>query len=151
MEKFLYKIKKCEVGFTLIEQLISLTVLTVIIMLIVPITFHRMNDISEQQFLNVLSNDILYTQNMAFSYPEIYIRLRFYQDHYELIVGHFGNIPIRRSIPENWKISSSSLSEIIFSKNGTIRQGGTLTIVTPANTYDVVFPLGKGREYIVKR
>lgn len=151
MEKFLYNPKKCEVGFTLIEQLISLMVLTIIIMLVVPIAFNRMNDINEQQFLKVLSNDILYIQNMAINYPETYTRIWFRENDYVIVGGYLGNVLTRRTIPDNWKITRHSLGEISFNKAGTIRQPGSLRIETPTNTYKVVFPLGKGREYIVKK
>lgn len=150
MEKFPHN-KTCEVGFTLIEQLMSLTILTILILMILPMTFTRMDDVEEQQFFKILSNDILYVQNMAINHPSLRTRLRFHQTHYEVLTGYIVEKSFRRPIPDGWKISSNYLSEIAFSKTGTIRQAGTITITTSNNKYDLIFPLGKGREYIVKK
>src|SRR5699024_2676084 len=130
---------------------ISLALLTTLMALIVPISFNRMNDLTEQQFLKIFSNDILYTQNLAMNYPEKNVRLRFRENHYEIVIDHSGKIEIKREIPPNWEIYSYTIDEISFNKVGTIRYAGTINIITPSATYEIVFPLGKGREYIVKK
>lgn len=143
--------KHQEVGFTLIEQLISLMIFMILILMITPFAFNRLSMIEEKQFLNVISHDILYAQNMAIQYPSHYTRLHLYPTHYEILTGHKVEHTVKRSIPKGWSISNNSFSEISFSKTGTIRQAGTITIKTSKNVYDLVLPLGKGREYIVKR
>src|SRR5690625_1233153 len=120
MEKFLPP-RTDQVGFTLIEQLISLTIFIILTLLLVPMTFNRMHDIEEQQFFEVLSNDILYVQNLALKYPDTYSRLRIFDAHYEILSGHNLKDSIKRPLPKQWKVSSRNLKEISFSKNGTIR------------------------------
>lgn len=150
MEKFRYKFKN-EFGFTLIEQIISLAILAILLALMTPIAFKRMDDLTEHQFINRLSNDILYTQNMALTYPEEYPRLRFHKDSYVIRVGVMDNFRVKREIPSHWRIQTGSLEEISFTKAGTIRWAGTIKIITPSAAHELVFALGKGREYIVNK
>jgi|SRR5690625_2012036 len=148
MEKYRYNLNN-EVGFTLIEQIISLAVLAILISLITPMAFKRIDDMTEQQFIKRLSNDILYTQNMALTYPEEYPRLRFHEDSYVIRVGIMDNFRVKREIPSHWKIQTGSLEEISFTKAGTIRWSGAIKIITPSTSHELIFALGKGREYIV--
>lgn len=152
MVKFthLNKIVK-QAGFTLLELLIVLSIWSMLLLLAVPITFNTLNHMKEQQFLNTFKHDVLYTQSLALINYNDLVRLRIREDHYEIISGNVNTLNKVRPIPDNWHFYKNSMNDISFTKNGTIRDAGQLTLTTPLSTYQIVFPPGKGRCYIVKQ
>lgn len=152
MEKFLNRINmKSQVGFTLLELLLVLSIWSLLLLLAIPLTFQKLQDIQEQQFLTTFEHDILYVQNLSLTSFTDHARLRLRDDSYEILSGYHQEVKMKRSIPPNWHINMREINDISFNKNGTIRKAGTITITTPSSTYDIVFPPGKGRCYIVKQ
>lgn len=138
-------------GFTLLELLIVLGITSILLLLAVPITFNKLNEMEEKQFLNMFKHDVLYTQSLALSSFDDQVRLRIQDDYYEILSGNVNEVKTIRKIPSGWHFNTRTINDIAFKNSGTIRKAGTITVTTPHSTYDIVFPPGKGRCYIVKK
>ncbi|SFA71205.1 competence protein ComGD [Lentibacillus halodurans] len=136
-------------GFTLIEVLFVLSVLSLLILISAPIHFSVLDKKTEESFLYTLEMDLLYMQTMSYNSRTNY-RMTFPdQKHYVIKKNH--SIIQEREVPEGWEIDPRILPTISFNKDGTIREPGTFAIQTSANKYSVVCPLGKGRCYFAKQ
>lgn len=151
MEKYYNLLEQNETGFTLIEHIIALSILTIIISLIVPVSFQRLDQMNDRQFLQLFSNDLLYTQNLAFHYPLDDVRLKLNKNNYAILIGFQNRVIVQRQLPKGWEINNDEIKQISFNKLGTVLKPGTVTIRTENNHYDIILPFGKGRERIVKR
>lgn len=138
-------------GFTLVELLFVLGILTVLLLLAVPISTSSLEKQQEKQFLETFESDVLYIQAMASSTPNSYYKIKFYENEYELISGSgFTSSTIARQYPPGWKFFIRPFREISFKPNGSIRRAGTIDIRSEKAVYKAVFQPGKGRFYIAR-
>lgn len=138
-------------GFTLVELLINLSILSVLLLLATPLAIQEINNMKDRQFLNQFSHDIIYVQSIAINGPDYNPRLRIKQDEYSIHLDLLKPSVTQRKIPNGGHMHSDRLTSISFTKNGTIRKSGTITITLSSGTYLMVIPPGKGREHIVKQ
>ena len=139
-------------GFTLIEVIFVLGVLSILLLLSAPLKVSILDNQKEEQFLTTFQNDLLYMQSISYLSKE-YIGMEIKADHYTIITdGHENNIAVRRSIPADWDFDLRTFKTglISFNRNGTIRTPGNIHLTTNNASYKIVFPLGKGRCYIEK-
>jgi competence protein ComGD len=137
-----------QVGFSLLEVMITLSVIAVLISLSVPAMHSLLAKKKEERILERMEYDILYVQNQAIgAYKNSRIILQ--EDKY--VITGSNTETIVRELPQNWEIDRRKLDTISFNENGTIRKAGTISIKTPKNSYRYVFPLGKGRGYLDKQ
>lgn len=134
-------------GFTLIELLMALSIVSVMLLLVVPISLSLLERQQEQQFFQTLEFDILYVQSMA--HYETMTTLVFAEDHYRITGGNQGGT-IRRSYPKGVTIDYRTDRDITFEYHGSIRNPRTILIHTNNESYRMIFPFGKGRYYIEK-
>lgn len=139
-----------EKGFTLLEVLIVLSIWSIIILLATPIIFGRIDEKQDEVFFEVLEFDLLYMQRVA-SMTKEYVRFRMRGNQYVILKGREETVLLRRDLPPGVIIDMKSLSAISFDQNGRIRQPFTVMIKTDQSNYSLVFPLGKGRSYVVKQ
>lgn len=139
-----------EKGFTLLEVLIVLSIWSIIILLATPIIFGRIDEKQDEVFFEVLEFDLLYMQRVA-SMTKEYVRFRMRGNQYVILKGREETVLLRRDLPPGVIIDMKSLSAISFDQNGRIRQPFTVMIKTDQSNYSLVFPLGKGRSYVVKK
>lgn len=137
-----------EVGFSLLEVLVTLSVLAILLSLSVPTMHSLLAKKNEEKILERMENDILYIQNQAIGSTKNF-RIILQENKY-IIVGP-DQQSIIRDLPSNWTLDRRKLDSISFNENGTIRKAGTISLKTPNNTYRYVFPLGKGRGYLEKQ
>ncbi|WP_010530980.1 competence type IV pilus minor pilin ComGD [Lentibacillus jeotgali] len=138
-------------GFTLIEVLFVLAVLSILILIAVPIQVSVLDKKTEESFLETLEMDLLYTQSLSYNSRTDY-RLAFFPDQDRYIIKSTENRDIlERKIPEGWTINKRIMPTISFNKNGTILEPGTMAIQTPTTHYNLICPLGKGRCYFDKQ
>lgn len=136
-------------GFTLIEVLFVLAILSVLILISTPLQFSALDHKTEESFLETLEMDLLYMQTLSYNSRSRY-RLTFPdQEHYT--VSSNQSIILERTVPEGWEVDTRTLKTISFNDNGTIRDSGTFAIQTLTDRYNVVCPLGKGRCYFEKQ
>ncbi|HEY4602631.1 MAG TPA: competence type IV pilus minor pilin ComGD [Cerasibacillus sp.] len=136
-------------GFTLIEMLITLSILSVLLVLTIPITHSLIKNQEETQFLETLQSDLLYVQNLSLGIREHRTKLVFHKTYYS-VHKSLTESPITRELPDGWEVERSMYHTIYF-LNGTIGSAGTIRI-NKANgkVIRLIFPLGKGRGYFVQ-
>lgn len=137
-------------GFTLLEMLIVLSIWSVIILLVVPISDPHIAIQREKRFLETFEHDVLFIQRLSTITLEEEVRIEFSDNKYSILRGNKDEIIAERNIPSNWELQLRLLKNISFDHYGRVRYPRTITITTPLSEYDIIFPLGKGRCYIVK-
>ena len=135
-------------GFTLLEVLFTLGVLSILLFISVPISFSTLEKQQIQQFFNTFEFDVLYIQHLSTTSDE-FIKIRFYEDHYKVYKGSKEKLAIR-NYPDGLQVDRRVNPEISFYVSGIVEKPGTIKVTTNDGTYHIVFPLGKGRCYIVK-
>jgi len=134
-------------GFTFLELLFVLSIISLFILIAHPFHFSILEKHQEKQFLDAFESDILYIQNRALRTNER-AEIVFGTDHYKVQVGKI--ILEEREFPESLEMESRNLLAISFNESGTIRKAGTILFRSNQATYRIVFPLGKGRSYVVE-
>lgn len=134
-------------GFTLIEMLFILAILSILILLFIPAFNHSIQNHQVNQFLYVLHSDVLFMQNLSTG-NKTDIRMIFKDNHY--IVSNYltNDIYLERKYPNELTIETRTLNYVSFNDKGSIRYPGTIQIKSAHKNYRLVFPLGKGRFYI---
>lgn len=141
---------KTKNGFTLIEVLFVLAILSILLLLSAPIHVLTLEKQVEEQFFKTLEMDILYLQNISYGSREGY-KLMFRNDTSYAITNVPGTrVIMTREIPEGWRFDDDTLPYISFNQEGLINKPGTIRIHTPRNTYKLICPFGKGRCYFAE-
>ncbi|WP_077326957.1 competence type IV pilus minor pilin ComGD [Virgibacillus siamensis] len=136
-------------GFTLLEVLFVLAILSVLLLLSGPIHVSTLEKQAEKQFLNTLEMDIFYLQNLSYGSRGAY-RIEF-ADSKGYTIKDVKNVIVRREVPEGWQIDHTTFPIISFNHDGLINQPGSLFIHAKRNTYKLICPFGKGRCYVAKQ
>lgn len=131
-------------GFTLVEMLFVLFVISIFTILFIPNFVKTIEKQQTAQFFDLFSSDIFYIQNQTLNTNESY-RIWLRDDHY-LIISN--DTMKRRNYPKHLEFTSYSNTRISFSKAGTVINPTTLRFKDRYHSYCVVFPFGKGRHYI---
>jgi len=140
-------------GFTLLEVLIVLGIISFIILLSIPISFKIIETHQEKNFIEMFEFDLLYIQSLAITTTKENVRIVIDKDQYKIVKGERDSLISIRTIPENIHINTRLRPIISFDENGRIRDPnkGRIEIETKQSKYIVIFPLGKGRCSIVKQ
>jgi competence protein ComGD len=139
---------KKEKGFTLLELLITLSILMIMLLLVAPISLSTLDAAEEERFFQTLEFDVLYIQSMA--HERLSTTISFADDHYKIIRRAQEGGTIRRYYPKGITINSRISNEITFDYRGSVRNPRTIEVHTKNETYRMIFPFGKGRYYIEK-
>lgn len=140
-------------GFTLMEILFVLGIFSFFLFVTVPIQFSNLEEQEIKQFLKTFQSDVMLVQNLSYASTDR-INMTFDQTNHSYMAqtGGKDDLLFERSYPPEWQISSNFPHEgITFRNNGTIEQGGTVTVRTSSDTYKIIFPFGKGRCYVEKQ
>lgn len=135
-------------GFTFIEMLFVLGIISFLFVLSTPIVFNVLDQQQEKQFLNTFEFDVLYAQRLAMQSKSI-VRINFSRQQYTILSDE--KVVTRRRIPNDWDINLRTMNQLSFDDQGRIREPGTMSIKTPRAEYHVIFPFGKGRGYVVEQ
>ncbi|MFD1850617.1 competence type IV pilus minor pilin ComGD [Oceanobacillus bengalensis] len=132
-------------GFTLVEVLFVLTILSILLLFTPKPNLTSLNNIHVQQFFKVLQSDVLYAQTLTPT-SKYNIRIRFYADKY---VVYDDNIILEtRNYPKGLSVDTRTNDTFEFSNAGTIKNPRAIIFATKDVEYRIVFPFGKGRFYI---
>ncbi|WP_449355721.1 competence type IV pilus minor pilin ComGD [Virgibacillus natechei] len=140
---------KKQSGFTLVELLLVLSILSILLLLSVPLNISGLQKHQDNQFLETFQYDVLYIQHLATTTTDdkrAYIK--FNNANYEIVENR--KTLETRYYPDGWEVDPWAKKELSFKSTGTIRQPGKIKMTSKNNTYFVVFPLGKGRGYVVE-
>nr|WP_275580684.1 competence type IV pilus minor pilin ComGD [Aquibacillus albus] len=140
-------------GFTLIEVIIVLSMISFIISIGGAFQYHVIDQYKTRHFIQIFQDDILYMQKRTtVTRDNIYMVIEPEKNLYVIKQGPVGKSIVTREIPKTWDINLRTLTmPISFTTNGTIKNPGTFTIDTTYSSYDVSFPFGKGRCYIIEK
>lgn len=137
-------------GFTLLEVIFVLAILSILISLSAPIIFTTLEDQNEKQFFETLNSDLLLIQTASHGTTATDASIVFNDQSYTVRVLGKEEKVMNRTYPTGWKSDGRAFKRISF-KNGTIRQAGTILLQSAESDYRIIFPLGKGRGYIEKQ
>ncbi|WP_117169233.1 competence type IV pilus minor pilin ComGD [Paraliobacillus sediminis] len=142
-----------ESGFTIVELLIVLSILSVLLIIGTNLHIKSYQNYQFNQWHQIFESDILFMQKLSItSMGNVYMLIKPSSHNYEIRSGGLGEIIIKRPIPEEWEIKLHTLSmPLTFSPNGTIQQPGRFQIITPTTRYDITFSFGKGRSYLIEK
>lgn len=136
-------------GFTLVEMLFVLSLISIMLIFLPPFHQHILKREKEDQFLDILQYDVLYTQSLTTTTNQR-IKIIFRKNHYTILEG-IDNVLYKRDMPKGWSTDEYNMQEISFATGkGTIRKSGTVVFNTPNGKYKFTCPLGKGRCYFAK-
>lgn len=139
-------------GFTLIEVLLVMSMVSILTLITIPISLQTIEKQEEKQFLELFEYDLLYAQSLATTTTER-VRIIFHQDSYQVVKGEANSEVALRTIPDHVNVHTRLRHIIAFDRNGRIRnlQHGRMEIKSKYASYYVIFPLGKGRASIVQQ
>ncbi|WP_249871107.1 competence type IV pilus minor pilin ComGD [Oceanobacillus saliphilus] len=137
-------------GFTLIEMLFVVSLLSIILLLFPSLNMESVEKQQEKQFLETLKFDVLYIQNLSNLATDEKLYIRLYEDNYKIIKGVTKPIA-ERPYPDGMVIDYRGNPDLYFNENGTFLYPRTIRITTKYSVYDMIFQLGKGRFYIAQR
>lgn len=137
-----------EDGFTLIEMLMVLGIISTLVLLAFPLQFNVLKEQEEKQFLKTLASDVLYIQQRS-TLTSGMNRITFNENSYRITVD--GGPSMNRAYPKGLTIDTRTDRNITFNYNGNIKNPRTLYLVSSLNSYRMVFPFGKGRFYLERQ
>lgn len=137
-------------GFTFIELLISLSIISVISLLAVPHVTNMVYEQKMKRFFDVFAADVLFVQNQNMISGNSY-RLLLTKDDYFIFNNKDGQTMVRRDYPNNLTLQYKSNFVVSFYLNGTVESVDTIYLSNEKSRYKIVFPLGKGRHYVEKQ
>lgn len=131
-------------GFTLIETLLTLTIVSILLAIVIPISSTQIDNIKEKIFFSTLNQDLLLVQNEAitkFHPNSLSIRETTY---------NIGNLQddhaFERVLPDSYKfIGFQQRREITFNNKGSLSAAGSFSIKAKNKNYWFILPPGKGR------
>lgn len=132
-------------GFTLIEMLFSLTMISILLLLVVPSLVSLLKQQETNEFFKLLDADVFYIQNETFA-TNHNIRILFEGDRY-VIRNSQTKEEVVRDFPSHLQFDLVH-NRIMFNNNGTILNPTRYRFYDEDTMYEIVFPLGKGRHYI---
>ncbi|MBB5325223.1 competence protein ComGD [Anoxybacillus tepidamans] len=140
-------------GFTLIEMLIVLMIVSTLTILVIP-RIDQLEKVKEETYMiEQLTDDLLYAQQYAMTHKTAVVVV-FYnaQGRYRMTESYtLGRTLIDRTLPSQWLFELATLQNpLTFLANGNVNKSGTILIKNGKTTYKVVFLLGKGRFYVQK-
>ncbi|RLL48087.1 prepilin-type N-terminal cleavage/methylation domain-containing protein [Oceanobacillus piezotolerans] len=135
-------------GFTLLELLLALSILSVFVLITPIIKSTTLEKIRGQQFLELFQSDVMYLQTITATSNE-HLRIQFFQDKYILYRGT--KAYISRDYPPQWSIDTRGEDKLSFNKSGTVLKPRTIVFSNKEDNYHAIFPFGKGRFYILQR
>lgn len=140
-----------EKGFTFLELLLVLSVVSILTGLVIPIGNKWVQKTSEKEAIQLLVSTIHSMQSYAMAH-EITTIVEFVKDgdrtKYKALTS--GNLLVSETyLPEGMRISRSSyLDKVEFHPNGDIINFGKLTLITTSGIVEIKFQFQRGRVII---
>lgn len=138
---------RSECGFTLVEALISLIIVSILSLVSYPFIVNLYDYICLNQAIITFQSDLHYVRDfnmmpLAGDQP-MTLQIHHHEDRYVILIGN--GILLERDLPNRVTMPHvDSISEISFNRQGNLGQGRTLQVVSQTNQRDVVFSVGVG-------
>ena len=138
-------------GYTMLEMMIVLSVLSILLCLIFLHISPTQNASSTRHFLDDIQSDLRYTQELAYVNKSSYrFSISPSKGSYN-IQGTASTVVKSNEIPEHITIDEGTMGyQIVFGGTGNVQKAGTLYIKAGKEEYKLVVQVGAGRFYIKK-
>lgn len=146
MAKYFHRLNE-EAGFTLVELLLVLAIISVILLIAVPPALSAYETKQKELFFDLLEADLLNSQSYSMQQGNI-LHLIFREDHYFLYNPQEESERIIRYYPNDLRANNFVNTRISFNQKGSVIPVTTLILSSDVARVKLVFPLGKGRFYV---
>ncbi|MFD2209165.1 competence type IV pilus minor pilin ComGD [Virgibacillus halophilus] len=147
-EKFQLRQNNISNGFTLLETIFVLGILSLFLVLAIPLSWTFLQKQQEKQFIDTLQSDLLLIQSLS-AQEDDQIKIIFHETDYTVQTSR-AKKETQRAYPPGWMHPPRLYTTISFS-DGQVREPGTIKFkINDAKELKFVFPLGKGRGYFAE-
>lgn len=137
-----------EKGFTLVEVLVALGIISIILLIVSKNVFSLSEAMLTKRFIEQLKTDLSYAQARSLSSNEIvWVTFDVREDAYYI---HSPTLNLERKLPTYAILTFSNFSNLRFNQFGNTSQSGTIHFQLFQNNYKLVILLGMGRFYVEK-
>ncbi|PYZ94322.1 hypothetical protein CR194_01970 [Salipaludibacillus keqinensis] len=138
-------------GFSLIELVIVLFLISIILLIAIPSVNHQMTKMETAYFLKELEHDLYYYQMYAMSNGRS-VRFVFSATSPRYTVVEGVRTIHHKEGPDGIRFSRSTLSlnELRFLGTGGVQKAGKIEIYTKDENYQLIFHLVRGRFYFAE-
>lgn len=134
-----------EEGFTLVEMLLVIFILSIMLSAIPPLFHSVQTSINRMNFLHQFQADLYFAQSYAISHRrQVSFNYDFTDKIYTLTVP-FNKRILERKLPEDVTIERDSLSEFHFKGDGNVNRFGYIYINIGEKQYSLFISIGRGR------
>lgn len=135
-----------EAGFTLLETIMSLTIISILFTISMPLMMKQLKAYETKQFITVLESDILYAQNNALGKSGSgRTRVEFNEQDYTITENAYRLV--QRAYPNQLKINAG-IRRVTYNNAGNIIDPKSIDVIHDNKRYQLTFPFGKGRFYV---
>lgn len=132
-------------GFTLVEILIVLAVITILLVFTIGGLDKIRGAMQQQMFFDQLRADLYFAKSYAFGHDQR-VTVRFQPEENKYIIrAESDHILIERTLPSGIVISKSNLLTVDMLPTGTVNRFGKVTFQTKKNSVHLIFYIGRGR------
>ncbi|MCJ7839316.1 prepilin-type N-terminal cleavage/methylation domain-containing protein [Lederbergia sp. NSJ-179] len=134
-------------GFTLIEMLIVLSVISIILLFSIFMFRSFSESMQKRLFFTQLESDLYYAHAYAQNRKEaVQVRFSRGSKQYEMLVGkQQPELFLIRKFPPSIYIKESTISSFVITPDGNVSTFGIITFQHNQTTVKVSFNIGKGR------
>lgn len=134
-----------EQGFTLLELLIVLLIISTVFMFVLPSMAKTVNRQAHLHFFDELNSNIFFMQNYVLNRGKSSV-INIQRNRYRFSRSYSWTT---HPYPDNLR-GPDILGKIEYSTKGSIKQPDSYIFSSDNIRYKVIFPFGKGRGYIVE-
>ncbi|WNB93558.1 competence type IV pilus minor pilin ComGD [Bacillus sp. NEB1478] len=146
------KLNKGQYGFSLIEMMIVLLIISIMVTIAFPKFDAFQKNRKTEYFIASFQKDLLHIQQRAILEGSTYRLIINNENHFYEIRGYKSGQPVKKYFPEFITFVTYSMSLIIqYNQFGNINRAGTLYINSGNQTYKMVFQIGKGKFNVSKQ
>jgi len=138
---------KNERGFTLIEALVSLVIVSIFTLVSFPFVVNLYDYIRLNQALTMIQADLHYVRdfNMMPLQDDQRMTLRIYHDQDRYVILANQEVRLERDLPQNVSMpSQNTVTNITFNARGNLGMGRTILITSSQHERRLVFSVGVG-------
>ncbi|KQL53556.1 hypothetical protein AN964_08650 [Heyndrickxia shackletonii] len=132
-------------GFTLIEVLIVLLILTIFLSLSIASLKPLKSTLEKKMVISQLEADLYYAQTYTISRQEL-VTVQFYPAYNRYMMKTAkGTVIVNRSMTSSVKLLNGSFNSFNILRDGNISRFGTLAFEINGQTFKLIFNIGRGR------